>query len=315
MYNLIKPILYKKKRRIYNYYKQFFHKVFWEKNIDNLYYGHYYIFKKYSKTILPYKINGEVQHGWSPDHGVMIPPIYSTKEQRNQRYYVFNKFNKKKSNAFGFKNVFAIGAPFLYLSDIYEIKKKKDSGKLILFPIHTTEYDLHDNYDNYKVYLKHIIKIAREFTSITVSLGWIDYKNMKIRKLFAKENIECITIGHMNESQFLNNFIRIVNEYEYVSSDTFSSAIFYSLIMKKKAFIYGNSFVAAINSSDSWEGMEINYNQKYSKYYPELMWENFNDKSNYNIGELELGLEFKKSPKELCDLFEWHISSYKKLLV
>ena len=80
----------------------------------------------YSKTILPYKINGEVQHGWSPDHGIMIPPNYSTKEQRDGRHYVFNKFNKKKSNMFGFKNVYAIGAPFIYISDIYEIYKKEN---------------------------------------------------------------------------------------------------------------------------------------------------------------------------------------------
>ena len=44
--------------------------MLWEENVDNLYYGHYQILKKYSKAILPFKINGEVQHGWSPNSGI-----------------------------------------------------------------------------------------------------------------------------------------------------------------------------------------------------------------------------------------------------
>ena len=88
--------LYKKKRKIYNLSKKIFQNVFWENNIDNLYYGHYSILKKYSKAILPYKINGEVQHGWSTDHGIMIDPNSATSDLKQSRFYVFNKFNKKK---------------------------------------------------------------------------------------------------------------------------------------------------------------------------------------------------------------------------
>ena len=61
-----------KKKKNLQFFKKIFQNVFWENNIDNLYYGHYSILKKYSKTILPYKINGEVQHGWSPDHGIIL---------------------------------------------------------------------------------------------------------------------------------------------------------------------------------------------------------------------------------------------------
>ena len=44
--------------------------------------------------------------------------------------------------------------------------------------------------------------------------------------------------------------------------------------------------------------MAVNYNQIISKNYPELIWENFDNKSNYNIGVLKnLVYEFKKSKK------------------
>ena len=70
MHKVVKNALYKKKRKIYNFPKRFFQNKLWERNVDNLYYGHYNILNRYSKVILPYKINGEVQHGWSPNSGI-----------------------------------------------------------------------------------------------------------------------------------------------------------------------------------------------------------------------------------------------------
>ena len=55
--------------------------------------------------------------------------------------------------------------------------------------------------------------------------------------------------------------------------------------------------------------MKLGFNKFYSNIYPELMWENFNDKPNHHPSSIELGLEYKKSPKELCDLFEWNMKS------
>ena len=49
---------------------QFLQNIFWERNVDNHYYGHFNILKNYSKTFFPYKINGEVQHGWSAKSGI-----------------------------------------------------------------------------------------------------------------------------------------------------------------------------------------------------------------------------------------------------
>ncbi|MAI85870.1 MAG: hypothetical protein CMF99_01595 [Candidatus Marinimicrobia bacterium] len=301
--------LYKKKRKIYNLSKKIFQNVFWENNIDNLYYGHYSILKKYSKTILPYKINGEVQHGWSPDHGIMIDPNSATSDLKQSRFYVFNKFNKKKSHEFGFRNVYAIGAPFIYHPDIHKEPKEVRRGSLLLFPMHTTIYDTKDNLEKFQAYIKDIKKLAKNFASITVSLGWLDYKNNNIRAVFEKQNIGIISMGKMNDPQFLDNYIKTVKKFEYVSSETFSSAIFYSLIMNKKTFIYGNSFATTYSGTDKWDGMKIGYNQFYADIYPELMWENFNDKAQHHISIVELGWNYKKSPKELCELFEWSLGA------
>ena len=82
-------------------------------------------------------------------------------------------------------------------------------------------------------------------------------------------------------------------------SDTFSSAIFYSLLMKKKVFVYGGSMSKYVDVKETWEDRNDYDHDKYSNLYLELLWEkNFDDKSHYAIGEKELGWGYKKSPNK-----------------
>ena len=92
-----------------------------------------------------------------------------------------------------------------------------------------------------------------------------------------------------------------------MSSDSFSSAIFYSLFLKK-VFIYGS-----IESKDEvWKiKKNASHHTFYSNLYPQILWNNFDHKSHHYISDEELGLKYKKSPKEICDIFGWNL---KKLL-
>ena len=313
MLKVIKNSLHKKKRKIYNYSKQLFQKTLWEKNIDNLYYGHYYIFKRYTNSILPYKINGELQHGWSNDHGIAFNPEKNIKH-KNLRFYLWNENNLFNSLHYGYKNAVVIGAPFIYLPKSYTKENEFSSKSLIVFPLHSDEYDYFDINTGYNIFLNNIKKIFPFFNSITVSLAWRDFQDKNLVKLFSKEGFKVITMGHRdNNPNFLPNFVNIVNEHEYVCSDTFSSAIFYSLLMKKKVFIYGGSMSKYVDVKETWEGRNDYNHDKYSNLYPELLWENFDDKSHHAIGEKELGLDYKKSPKEICEIFDWRYQNIIKL--
>jgi len=98
--------------------RNLFKNIFWEDNLDNLYYGHYNILKQYSGTFFPYKINGEMQHGWSPNSGITSLDLNSKDNSlKVKRYYVFNLNNQKKALKGGYENVIAIGAPFLYIKN------------------------------------------------------------------------------------------------------------------------------------------------------------------------------------------------------
>ena len=295
-------------------------KPFWENNTDNLYYGHYDIFKSYANTILPYKINGELQHGWSPNSGIASYPISNDIQGKNSRYYLFNDANKQKCIKMGFKNTVSIGAPFLYLPKIKE-KKSYLPKSLILFPYHSTEYEEDNRFNiGYENYLESIARISSKFKSITACLYWKDYENQDIFDQFHKRKIKTRSLGHRdNNPSFLSNFVNLVNNYEYVSSDCFSSAIFYSLKLGKKVFIYGQpisfhykskvspDFEQKISSKDAYK--------IYSEKYPELLWENFNNKPHIQIADIELGQKFKKSPEQIRSLFEWNLKSVLRKII
>ena len=89
----IKSFLYKKKKPLYNIPKKFLKNMFWETNAGNLYYGHYQILKNYSKTFFAYKINGEVQHGWSPNSGITSEFSSINYLKKNQQFVYFVKIN------------------------------------------------------------------------------------------------------------------------------------------------------------------------------------------------------------------------------
>ena len=308
MSKIIKDILYKQKRKLYKFPKKFFQNILWERNVDNLYYGHYNILKNYSKTLFPYKINGEVQHGWSPNSGI-TSEFSSTNSLKSNRYYLFNEDNKKKAINAGYENIITIGSPFIYIENPEQYYLQRTPKSLICFPTHNHEWSGFKNIlRTYKKYCNDLKKISNNFEKITISLFWKEFENPDIIRIFKQQGFSVITMGSRdNNPDFLLNFIKNVSKYEYLSSDTFSSAVFYGLYMKKKVFIY--SYL--IEEDQLW-GNENNRAEKdnysYENKYPELMWPNFKDKSHHRVGEKELGYKFKLSPKEMCTLFGWSIN-------
>ena len=69
-----------------------------------------------------------------------------------------------------------------------------------------------------------------------------------------------------------------------------------------------------VDVKETWEDRNDYDHDKYSNLYPELLWENFDDKSHYAIGEKELGWGYKKSPKQICEIFGWKYQNILKKL-
>ena len=111
------------------------------------------------------------------------------------------------------------------------------------------------------------------------------------------------------ESKPFKNFKDIVGRYEYVSSDSYSSAVFYSLYMRKKVFLYGKSMLPELDIEIIDQSFKNEFDNNIPKLYPKLDWINFDHKCHYDIAEKELGVIHKKTPKEIKQIFGWSLST------
>jgi len=272
-------------------------------------YGHNYILRQYTKVNLPYKIPGKLTHGWSAESGINGGrERYDAEQRRKKTFFVWNRNNLRLAKKLGFKKVYAIGAPFIYLPKKENKNADCREKNLLLFPLHTWEIEAIKVYSDY---IRRIEKISKNFKDISVCLFWVEHQNKKIKDVFKRTGWRVITLGPIDRNpNFLEKFRNLVNKFNYISSNIFSSAVFYSLYMKKKVFIYGGLPSLEVTGKDP---------KKYfcghlqtAKNYPNLLWKNFNDRSHFDIGAKELGLEYKRKPNELKELFGWTPGRYWK---
>jgi hypothetical protein len=285
---------------------------FEDESFNNQMYGHNVIMRKYARVRLPYLIPGQLQHGWHIDHGIHGDLQNITETEKLKKYFVWNKNNLTNAHKYGFNNVIAIGAPFIYLPEI-KIDVETKSNSVLLFPVHSCESEgFVDPITTFKRYLADIDFLHNEFESITACLYWREYENDSIRKLFEKNDINAVTLGHRdNNPNFLFSFCKHAYEHEFISSNIFSTAIFYGLYLKKKTFILGSARSEEWNYKQ-WEGRKLYDSGVFEDQYHEILWEHFDQKSHSWIGNKELGLEFKKSPEDICKLFNWNPIAYFK---
>lgn len=280
-------------------------KIYWWNITSNRYYGHLHILKKYCNKKITCGIPGLLQHGWTSASGVYI----GARKDLPYTFFVWNERNYNIAQKLGYHNTKIIGAPFLYQDlDLFSaVNNHKNENNLLLFPIHSTEYErLLDPVSYFNGYVREIGKLKREFDNINACLYFIDYNNPHIRKVFENANIGVTTLGSRQYNpEFLIKFVKLVNNFKFVSSNVLSTAIFYSLYLGKKVFVYGKQP----------EIGETNWNAETQKImddcltilgmYPLLNWENFDNKSHREIGEIELGSKFKKSEAALINIFGW----------
>ena len=304
--------LYKLKKKVLRLLSTVFGKTIPTTSIRSLLH-----FKKYCRTFLPYKINGEMQHGWSVYNGIgpNNPDLIEFFDKSKDTTCGINGIYQEAKN--GLNNTIGIGAPFLYLLDIYKHTTKPKPKSLILFPLHSCESDNFIEIESvYEKYIEDINKIKSHFGTVAVSLYHNEFRNHYIVDLFNRQSISTVCMGERdNNPKFLENFIDIVKNFEYVSSESWSSAIFYSLAMKRKTFIYGESMWYSNDEHNVGKQNIKKIENRYRNKYPQILWENFDHKSHYKIGNEELGLNYKKSLQELRSLFGWNLTSASKTIL
>jgi hypothetical protein len=90
--------------------------------------------------------------------------------------------------------------------------------------------------------------------------------------------------------------------YSHVTSNRVQTGLFYALALGLRGFLHGPPMGVEDRIDrtgelfDAWQRRE----------FPELAGERFGDDDLRWLGERELGLEFKRTPEQLRELFQWN---------
>jgi hypothetical protein len=275
--------------------------------LNNQMYGHAGVLRQYCGLKISLPIQGFVQHGWSYGPGIPVgDPDWGDLTQES-RFSVWNPRNETMCHDLGFHNVRVIGAPLLYLEPSSEPPNAAPES-LLLFPGHSANSEpfADDGVRIFLKYLEEIDPVISSFRSTTLCLYWREFEDARIRQKVEERGFSVTTLGNRDQNpDFLARFRDLVLQHEYVSTNDYSTALFYSLFLERKAFVHGQTFV---NQLKAGKTDSLTQFKDMKRRYPQLNWEDFNDTPHQDIGADEIGASFQLRPDELRTELGWTTS-------
>jgi hypothetical protein len=183
---------------------------------------------------------GILQHGFSYQYDpadALTPRLGNFKRSP---LWVYSENRASALRHQGFKNVNAIGAPWLYLPPISvtsNTHKKQDN--FVVFPIHTSlSVDVSPSEIDIRSKIKYWKSIAGE-SPLTICLYWSDYLEWSWRRIAEAEEAVVTVVGigdttpvwspHSTRIDFLANLRTLLQQHTHAIFETFTSGLIYAI--------------------------------------------------------------------------------------
>lgn len=258
---------------------------------ENRFYGHIHVLAKYCGLNGEPFLNGYLQHGWNATDG--FGNYLGKKRFANK--FVWSKRCENLIKDFR-KNVFSIGAPWLYLNDIYPLKDLKSKKGVVAYPSHSSNWSkMGDTHEENSEFLK------KNFGEVTVVLHKYDFSFHDIRKKY--EQVGHRTYCHGNgtpwekdfDLHFLKNQRDFLSQFEVVVSNVMQTAVLYATSLGLEPIIGGPlKYDTDKNDMASQIGDGT------------INWDEELNRNKSGLWEQELGLSSKKTKPELKEILGWN---------
>lgn len=257
---------------------------------ENRFYGHIQILAEYCGLSGTPFLNGYLQHGWNATDG--FGNYLGKKRQANK--FVWSRRCENLIKPYK-NNVYAVGAPWLYLDEIYPKKNVDEKKGVVAYPSHSSAWSqMGDTHKENAEYL------FDNFKQVTVVLHRYDYSNPQIRLSYEKVGHQTFCHGNGTpwekdfDPMFLVNQRNFLNQYSTIVANTMQTAVLYATSLGLEPIIAGPIDYTGANNDDKASQVgdgQTNWNEKI--------------KNNPQLWIQELGLSDKKSKSELVDIFGW----------
>ena len=233
---------------------------------ENRFYGHIHVLAQYCGFEGQPWLNGYLQHGWNATDG--FGNYLGGKRVSNK--FVWSKRCEGLIKNKGKSNVFTIGAPWIYLDDVYPQQQKQNQSGVVAYPAHSSSWSkMGDTNKEYAHFLKD------KYGEVMVVLHRYDFENAETRRSYESFGHSVTTHGVGTPWQkgfdplFLKNIRDLVSGFSTVVSNSMNKA------------------------SQVGDG-SINWNAEIMK-----------TENQMNLWKTELGIDYKKTPQELRKILGW----------
>ncbi len=257
---------------------------------------------------------GILQHGFSyqDDEADCITP--RLKSFRRSPLWVYSEKRELSLKEKGFKNVKAIGAPWLYLppsTTFSRMQPKKD--RFIVFPIHTS-LSVDVSPSDYEIRKKiQYWKSVAAGSPLTICLYWSDYLEWRWRWIAEDEGISVTVVGvgeldtvwspHSTRIDFLTNLKSLLGEYSHAIFETFTSGIVYAI----SAGLSVGYFPQTQTEYESRLQAHLEGDRWMAKHIPGIVGEFVEARTLLDKNNEMLGVQSYRTPDELRELLIYEI--------
>ncbi|WP_142684859.1 hypothetical protein [Chitinophaga polysaccharea] len=188
----------------------------------NAFYGLDKVLKLYAGIDIDYPLKMIIPHGIvfsdkvsDYEKYIKIPTIFNYSQHRLPAYL---KAVPKK--------VIKGNSPFLYVCEMLkDLPTSKRSGTLFFLSHSSHHITVKPDFSDIITKLK---KLGPEFQPVKICVYWKDYHH-GYHIPFEKAGFEVVSAGHMYDPKFLFRLYHLCTSFEYTSSNTIGSNLFYSL--------------------------------------------------------------------------------------
>jgi hypothetical protein len=278
-------------------------------------YGALYVAAAYCGIELPEtKFPHVWQHGcigpWMNDH---VQLVFSTPNPETKKLFVARKEQEKSLLDAGYQGAKAIGLPVVYTPDP-ELERIPDS--LLIMPQHTLIGIQAGTIDERKKYVHSLEPYLSRFSAVVACISPNCLANGFYIDDFREIGVEVIPGAMTSDVNACLRMRCLMEQFEYVTSNSWGSHIAYALYFGMKVSIFGDKFdisIEDLKKDISWSKFS---DQEIERYRFEgrvgrgsflAPWLREPDKgiSAPEIGKWLVGDENKVSPAEMKELFEW----------
>jgi hypothetical protein len=292
-------------------------------------YGHREILLEYLDLDLSTQFIGNLQHGFYAIGNIdyRTPRFYMG---RPTKFWAFSKDLETEARKKGFKNVHAIGAPWIYMkTSKSQGSTETTSSRFLIMPSHSQvdKVDVSTKMSKMKRAARYREIIGDNFG--TVCLHPIDFLDSDTRESYMNQNFEVTCLGmsglnppwtfSANRVHSLYKLREIMNSHTHYLSDDLGTSFFYALDSGLKAGIFpkvlGNSKIQSIYDSQFSFDSHINWSKSFLRNYFSNCYNDFGGNSdNVNMARNYLGYESKMDKYDLLDVIDYRVGVYPELI-